>query len=193
MDRKILGDFALEKKAMEANVIAFNTSQQRYKENEWLYKQAIRKAKNRQTPDDVLIERINRLANFYIERNDFLHAEEQLAKAFKVSQETWSFTKPTIANLDKLGDYYLSQREFTKAAKQYERAYQLFGDKYSFDSDKALRLDKFTKLYIAQKDFVKAAETARTALCIRRKHYTPALDIQKNEAEYLALLKKTNV
>jgi tetratricopeptide (TPR) repeat protein len=190
MDRQILGDFALGTKAMEANAIAFNTSKQRYKANEWLFKQAIRRAEKRQKPDDVLIERINRLANFYIERNDFLHAEEQLAKAFKVSQETWSFTKPTIANLDKLGDYYLSQREFTKAAKQYERAYQLFGDNYSFDSDKALRLDKFTKLYIAQKDFVKAAETAKTALWIRRKNRAPAPDIRDNEAEYLALLKK---
>ncbi len=63
---------------MEANVIAFNTSQQRYKANEWLYKQAILKAEKRQKPDDVLIERINRLANLYIERNDYLHAEEQL-------------------------------------------------------------------------------------------------------------------
>jgi tetratricopeptide (TPR) repeat protein len=191
MDRQILGDFALETKAMEANVIAFNTSQQRYKENEWLYKQAILKAEKRQKPDDVLIERINRLASFYIERNDYLRAEEQLARAFKACQDTGSFPKPTIANLDKLGDCYLSQSDYTKAAKQYERGYQLFEDKYSFDSDKALRLDKFTKLYIAQKDFVKAAETAKTALCIRRKHYTPALDIQKNEAEYLALLKKT--
>ncbi len=191
MDRQILGDFALETKAMEANVIAFNTSQQRYKENEWLYKQAILKAEKRQKPDDVLIERINRLASFYIERNDYLRAEEQLARAFKACQDTGSFPKPTIANLDKLGDCYLSQSDYTKAAKQYERGYQLFEDKYSFDSDKALRLDKFTKLYIAQKDFVKAAETAKTALWIRRKHYTPALDIQKNEAEYLALLKKT--
>lgn len=191
MDRQILGDFALETKAMEANVIAFNTSQQRYKENEWLYKQAIRKAEERQKPDHVQIERINKLANFYIERNDYLRAEEQLAKAFKACQDTRAFAKPTIAYLDKLGDCYLGERDYTKAAKQYERAYQLVGDKYSFDSDKALRLDKFTKLYIAQKDFVKAAETARTALWIRRKHYTPALDIQKNEAEYLALLKKT--
>lgn len=191
-DRQILGDFAVETKALEASVIASNTSQQRYKENEWLYKQAIRKAKNRQTPDDVLIERINRLASFYIERNDYLHAEEQLAKAFKVSQDTGSFTKPTIANLDKLGDHYLGQSDYTKAAKQYERAYQLFGDNYSFDSDKALRLDKFTKLYIAQKDFAKAAETAKTALWIRRKNRAPAQDIQKTEAEYLALLKNTN-
>lgn len=191
MDRQILGDFALETKAMEANVIAFNTSQQRYKANEWLYKQAIQKAEERQKPDDVLIERINKLANFYTERNDYFRAEEQLARAFKACQDTGSFTKPTIANLDKLGDCYLSQSNYTKAAKQYERAYQLVGDKDLFNSDKALRLDKFTKLYIAQKDFVKATETARTALWIRRKHYTPALDIQKNEAEYLALLKKT--
>ncbi|MBP6747657.1 tetratricopeptide repeat protein [bacterium] len=191
MDRQILGDFALETKAMEANVIAFNTSQKRYKENEWLYKQAIRKAENRPKPDDVLIERINRLASFYIERNDYLRAEEQLARAFKACQDTGSFPKPTIANLDKLGDCYLSQSDYTKAAKQYERGYQLVDDRYSFNSDKALRLDKFTKLYIAQKDFVKAAETARTALWIRRKHYAPDPDIQKNQAEYLALLKKT--
>jgi tetratricopeptide (TPR) repeat protein len=179
MDRQILGDFALETKAMEANVIAFNTSQQRYKENEWLYKQAIRKAEERQKPDHVQIERINKLANFYIERNDYLRAEEQLARAFKVSQDTGSFTKPTIANLDKLGDCYLSQSDYTKAAKQYERGYQLVDDRYSFNSDKALRLDKFTKLYIAQKDFVKAAETARTALWIRRKNYAPPLIFKK--------------
>ena len=191
MDRQILGDFALETKAMEANVIAFNTSQKRYKENEWLYKQAIRKAENRPKPDDVLIERINRLASFYIERNDYLRAEEQLARAFKACQDTGSFPKPTIANLDKLGDCYLSQSDYTKAAKQYECGYLLVDDRYSFNSDKALRLDKFTKLYIAQKDFVKAAETARTALWIRRKHYAPDPDIQKNQAEYLALLKKT--
>ena len=191
MDRQILGDFALKTKAMEANVIAFNTSQKRYKENEWLYKQAIRKAENRPKPDDVLIERINRLASFYIERNDYLHAEEQLARAFKACQDTGSFARPTIAYLDKLGDCYLSQSDYTKAAKQYERGYQLVDDRYSFNSDKALRLDKFTKLYIAQKDFVKAAETARTALWIRRKHYAPDPDIQKNQAEYLALLKKT--
>lgn len=192
MDRQILGDFAIETKAIEANVIAANTSQQRYKENEWLYKQAIRKAEKRQKPDDVLIERINRLASFYIERNDYLRAEEQLAIAFKACQDTGSFAKPTIANLDKLGDCYLSQSDYTKAAKQYERGYQLVDDRYSFNSDKALRLDKFTKLYIAQKDFVKAAETARTALWIRRKHYAPAPDIQKSQADYLALLKKTN-
>lgn len=169
MDRQILGDFAIETKAIEANVIAANTSQQRYKENEWLYKQAIRKAEKRQNPNYVLLERIDRLASFYIERTDYLHAEEQLAKAFKVSQDTGSFTKPTIANLDKLGDHYLGQSDYTKAAKQYERAYQLFDDRYSFNSDKALRLDKFTKLYIAQKDFAKAVETAKTALWIRRK------------------------
>jgi len=192
MDRQILGDFALETKAMEANVIAFNTSQQRYKENEWLYKQAIKKAEERQKPDHVQIERINKLANFYIERNDYLRAEEQLARAFKVSQDTGSFTKPTIANLDKLGDCYLSQSDYTKAAKQYECGYLLVDDRYSFNSDKALRLDKFTKLYIAQKDFVKAAETARTALWIRRKNYAPSPEIQRNEAEYLALLKQTN-
>jgi len=190
IDRQILGDFAVETKAIEANVIAANTSQQRYKENEWLYKQAIRKAEKRQNPNYVLLERIDRLASFYIERTDYLHAEEQLAKAFKVSQDTGSFTKPTIANLDKLGDHYLSQSDYTKAAKQYERAYQLFDDRYSFNSDKALRLDKFTKLYIAQKDFAKAVETAKTALWIRRKNRAPAPDIQRNEAEYLALLKK---
>jgi tetratricopeptide (TPR) repeat protein len=192
MDRQILGDFAVETKALEANVIAFNTSQQRYKENEWLYKQAIQKAEKRQKPDDVLIERINRLASFYIERNDYLHAEEQLAKAFKVSQDTGSATKPTIANLDKLGDHYLGQSDYTKAAKQYERGYQLVDDRYSFNRDKALRLDKFTRLYIAQKDYVKAAETARTALWIRKKNWTPPAEVQKNEIEYLALLKKTN-
>lgn len=190
MDRQILGDFALETKAMEESVIAFNTSQKRYKENEWLYKQAIRKAENRQNPDDVLIERINRLASFYIERNDYLHAEEQLARAFKACQDTGSFTKPTIANLDKLGDCYLSQSDYTKAAKQYERGYQLVDDKYSFNSDKALRLDKFTKLYIAQKNFAKATETARTALWIRKRNWTPPAEVQKNEIEYLALLKK---
>jgi tetratricopeptide (TPR) repeat protein len=80
-----------------------------------------------------------------------------------------------------------SQSDYTKAAKQYERAYQLVYDRHSFNSDKAKTLDKFTKLYIAQKRFVKAAETARTALWIRRKHYTPALDIQKNEADELPL------
>lgn len=192
MDRQILGDFAVETKAMEAKVIAANTSQKRHRENEWMYKQAICKAERYQSPDDVLIERINRLASFYTEQNDYLHAEEQLTKAFKRIQDTNSFARPTIANLDKLGDHYLSQSDYTRAAKQYERAYQLVVDKYTFNSDKAQRLDKFTRLYIAQKDFAKAVETARTALWIRRKHYAPAGDIQKNEAEYLALLKKTN-
>lgn len=192
IDRQILGDFAVETKALEANVIAANTSQQRYKENEWFYKQAILKAEKCQNADDVLIERINRLASFYIERNDYLHAEEQLDKAFKVSQEEGYYHKPTIANLDKLGDHYLDVSDYAKAEQQYTRAYRLFGDKYSFDRNKALRLDKFTRLYIAKEDFVKAAEKARIALWIRRKNRAPDTDVQRNEAEYLALLKKTH-
>lgn len=192
IDQQVLGEFALETKGLEANLIALNTSQKKYKENEELYKQAILKAQNRQKPDEVLIERTNGLASFYLEQKDYLRAEEQVANASRLSRKNceW-FNKPTIVNLDILGDHYLRQSNYAKAQLLYEQASQLVGKNPS-DREQPARLDKFTQLYIAKRDFIKAAETAKTALFFRQKVYNvPKAELQRNEAEYLALVQKT--
>jgi len=188
-----LGNDCLENKEIVSDLIAVKKAQGRFAELEEMFKHdlavAIANANGNQV-DTRVTERRNQLARLYLERKEFIRAEELNKYTLALFEKKYGFNSYELEHcLDNLGDTYLEQAKFDLAEMQYTRAIRLSHGMFLTGIPLARRLDKYTELNRRRHRWTEAVGSCRHALNIREQYQSAdSAELVTNRVRYKELL-----